>query len=128
MKKLQKIILIITAVFILTACNNQKEIINEENRNDKLPIAGMGWSREDGDTEILVFSEDGHFTYHCSCGNPVDNADICDTYTYNKKTKTITLKCDGIEDEKIKLVSYDDKKLVLEFDNGTKEFDRIAEE
>ena len=35
MKKIQQIILLITAVFITTACNNQKEITKEENRNDQ---------------------------------------------------------------------------------------------
>lgn len=128
-KKISFVLLSILSIITLTACNNKEEKIEkEEKRNDPLPIAGMGWSRENGDTEILVFNENGHFTYYCTCGNPVDNADICETYTYNKKTNTITLDCDGKEDEKIKIVEYDEYKLKLEFESGIREFDRIAEE
>ncbi len=126
-KKTLRIILLITYIFLITACTSPN--LKMFKRNDKLPIAGMGWTREADDGEVLVFSEDGKFTYHCMCGNPVGNSDACDTYTYNKKTKEITLNCQGfVDDETIKLVSYDEKKLVLEFENGTKEFDRIAEE
>ena len=130
MKKLQQIMLIITSVFILTACNNQKEIINEENRNDKLPIAGMGWSREDGDTEILSFKEDGHFTYHCSCGNPVNDADLCETYTYNKETKEITLDCIETTDEMVRtiiVVSSTDTTLELDFAGEIRKFEKASE-
>ena len=122
-----RIITILIFTFILTACNNQ-ETKKVEKTNDPLPIAGMRWTRKNGDTEILSFKEDGHFTYYCLCGNPVDNSDICETYTYNKKTNTITLDCGGAKDEKIKLIEYDDDKLKLEFENGIREFDRIIEE
>lgn len=126
-KNILAIITILIFTFILTACNNQ-ETKKVEKTNDPLPIAGMRWTRKNGDTEILSFKEDGHFTYYCLCGNPVDNSDICETYTYNKTTNTITLDCGGAKDEKIKLIEYDDDKLKLEFENGIREFDRIIEE
>ena len=91
------------------------------NKNSIPPFANQSWIRYDSDTEHLSFSSEGDFSYWCSCGNPVDNADICETYSYNPDTKTITLHCYG-PNETIKVIKHTDKKLVLQFGKEKRTF------
>ena len=91
------------------------------NKNSIPPFANQSWIRYDSDTEHLSFSSEGDFSYWCSCGNPVDNADICETYSYNPDTKTITLHCYG-PNETIKVIKHTEKQLVLKFGNEKRTF------
>ncbi|MGN0966035.1 MAG: hypothetical protein ACI4OP_00365 [Candidatus Coprovivens sp.] len=90
-------------------------------KNSIPPFANQSWIRYDSDEEHLSFSSEGEFSYWCSCGNPVDNADMCETYTYNPKSKTITLNCYG-PNEKIKVIKHTKDTLVLKFDKETRTF------
>lgn len=91
------------------------------NKNSIPSFANQSWIRYDSDTEHLSFSSEGDFSYWCSCGSPVGNADICETYTYNPETKTITLHCYG-PNETIKVIKHTDKQLVLKFGSETRTF------
>ncbi len=80
------------------------------------------WERTtDSDTEFITFYEDKTFSYYCACGSPVDSSDLCDKYTYDKKTKTITLKCLG-KNQKIKILEVTNNTLTLEFKDGIRKF------
>ena len=46
---------------------------------------------------------------------------MCDTYSYNDKTKTKTLNCIGTNDT-IKVISFTDKELVLQFGKSERIF------
>jgi len=109
------ILILIGAIVIGTICFKKE-------KNDALPIADITWVREAHDFETLKFGADGSFRYSCACGNPVDNADICETYKYDAEKKIITLKCYEAEDEYIKLLDYTDDTLTLEFYDGIREF------
>ena len=91
------------------------------NKNSIPPFANQSWIRYDSDTEHLSFSSEGDFSYWCSCGNPVDNADICETYSYNPETQIITLHCYG-PNETIKVIKHTEKQLVLKFGNEKRTF------
>ena len=84
------------------------------------------WTRDaEQDIETIRFGADGHFTYYCSCGNPVNDSDLCEGYTYDDETKTITLDCLESTDEMvtvIKVVKYDEKELHLDFDGEIRIF------
>ncbi len=63
----------------------------------------------------------------CACGNPVNDSDLCEGYTYDEKTKTITLDCIEITDEmvtKIKVVKCDENSLELDFDGDIRIFEK----
>ena len=107
------VLVLITCIVIASLANTGKTSIP--------PFANQSWIRYDSDTEHLSFGRDGEFSYWCSCGNPVDNADMCETYTYNAESKTITLNCYG-PNEKIKVIKYTDKQLVLKFGSETRTF------
>ena len=54
----------------------------------------VSWTRDaENDIETIRFGADGDFTYYCSCGNPVNDSDLCESYTYNDETKEIKFEC-----------------------------------
>ena len=134
MKKVVMIIIVLIimvgSVFINLKYNEDEKKDNLS--NDKLEFVNIRWTRTgDSDTEFLGFSEDGSYYYYCACGNPVNDSDVCEEYTYDAENKTINLKCleqlDGTITE-IKVVSYEEDKLVLDFDGDIREFVRDIEE
>lgn len=86
----------------------------------------ISWSREtEQDIETIRFGDDGSFSYYCNCGNPVNDADLCEGYTYDDSTKTITLYCIEITDDMvtvIKIVKCDEKELHLDFNGELRVF------
>lgn len=117
MKKSKILVVICVLVLLIVICVLTLKVLN---KNDELPFAGVRWVRYSHDKEMLTFHEDGNFGYACSCGNPVDNSDVCETYTYDDSTKTITLDCGDGETEKIEIISYEEDELTLKFEQGTK--------
>lgn len=119
MKKIILFILISTVCFTGCSSNETKQ---------KAPFAGDSWVRTaEHDTETISFDEDGTFHYSCTCGNPVNNADICDKYTYNDETKEIKLKCYEEVDDTITtigVVNYDNNTLELDFDGEIRKFNK----
>lgn len=69
------------------------------------------WIREINCEEHITFARDGFFAYYCSCGSPVDNYDLYDSFEY--KDGVISLK--GIDEENsvMKVLYYDENYLCL---------------
>ena len=114
------VILIIIIVILSIIALNKKE----QNSSLNATILTKEWSRQtESDTEYISFSEDGKFSYYCACGNPVDDYDLCDTYTYDKETNKITLNCDSADIiDEIKIIKSTEYELVLDFNGETREF------
>ena len=117
----------------LAGCAPDAEVGNTGNQNSNKEVdysmyefAGKQWHREtDCDTETLCFLPNGEFRYSCACGNPVNDADVVETYRYDDKTKTFTLNCyEEIEDmvTEIKLIRCDSECMELEFDGEIRVF------
>lgn len=91
-------------------------------------FSDVSWTRDGGnDIETIRFSSNGKFTYYCSCGNPVNDSDLCESYTYNEETKEITLECfEETEDTitTIKIVSSTDTTLELDFNGEIRKFEK----
>ena len=89
-------------------------------------FAGHWWTRDaEHDEETIYFGENGRFTYYCGCGNPVNDSDMCEGYTYDDETKTIELDCFDTSDELItliKVVKCDDNELHLDFNGEIRVF------
>ena len=108
----------------------------DENQKTKVPsidyskysFVNTSWTRDaEHDTETIRFGEDGSFSYYCGCGNPVNDSDLCDGYTYDDTTKTITLDCIETTDEMvtiIKIVKCDENSLHLDFDGEIRIFEK----
>ena len=94
---MKKIIIILMLVgLFLTGCGEKKE---EQKQKDysKFTFSDVSWTRDGGnDIETIRFSSNGKFTYYCSCGNPVNDSDLCESYTYNEETKEIKYHTDPV--------------------------------
>lgn len=121
---MKKIIIILMLVgLFLTGCEEKKEIDYSE-----YLFTDVSWTRDAGnDIETIVFKSNGRFIYYCSCGNPVNDSDLCENYTYNEETKEITLDCfEETEDTitTIKVVSSTDTTLELDFNGEIRKFEK----
>lgn len=125
MKK--NIIILMLVGLILTGCGDKKEV-KKQNDYSKFIFSDVSWTRDGGnDIETIRFSSDGKFTYYCSCGNPVNDSDLCESYTYNEETKEIVLECfEETEDTitTIKIVSSTDTTLELDFNGEIRKFEK----
>ena len=118
------IILMLVGLF-LTGCGENKE--KEINYSEYL-FTDVSWTRDGGnDIETLVFKSDGSFSYYCSCGNPVNDSDLCESYTYNDDTKEIKFDCFETTEEmitNIKIVKMSEDVLELDFNGEIRKFEK----
>ena len=127
MKKLKRNIFIIAVLAVcclLLGCSDT----DKEKKVDysQYSFTDTSWTRHaEHDVETIRFGSDGSFVYYCSCGNPVNDSDLNEGYTYDDETKTITLNCfdeiDGMVTV-IKIVKCDENELQLDFDGDIRVF------
>ena len=125
MKKILLSLLVISLCFGMTGCKEKKK---EKIDYSKYSFTDVSWTRNaEQDIETIRFSSDGSFRYSCACGNPVNDADLCEKYTYDDEKKIIKLECfETTEDTitTIKLVNYDENTLELDFDGEIRKFSK----
>lgn len=116
------IILLLVGIF-LTGCVETKEIDYSE-----YSFTDVTWTRDgDNDIETLKFKSDGRFSYYCSCGNPVNDSDLCESYTYNDETKEIIFECFETTKEmitRVKIIGMSDEVLELDFNGEIRKFEK----
>ncbi len=114
--------LVIALGSFITACKETDKAVDYSG----YAFAEVNWIRDtEVCTETLHLSKDGSLSYSCSCGNPVNDADLIEGYTYDDSTKTITFDAIETTDEmvtKVKVVKSNDESLVLDFDGEKREF------
>ena len=120
------IILILVGMF-LTGCEAAKEKIQEKDYSEYL-FSDVVWTREgENDIETLIFKSDGSFSYYCSCGNLVNDSDLCESYEYNDETKEIKFYCFDTTEEmvtNIKIVEMSEDVLKLDFNGEIRKFEK----
>ena len=120
------IILILVGLF-LTGCNDKKEKTQVKDYSEYL-FTDVSWTRDGGnDIETIVFKSDGRFSYYCSCGNPVNDSDLCESYIYNDKNKEIKLDCFETTEEtitNIKILEMTEEVLELDFNGEIRRFEK----
>lgn len=122
-KYISLLAMILVCALFFVGCSNKD---NKDVDYSKYSFVNTSWTRDaENDIETIRFGEDGSFTYYCSCGNPVNDSDLCDGYIYDDDTKTITLDCFETTDEMItviKIVKSDENELHLDFDGDIRVF------
>lgn len=97
-------------------------------KKEEAGFMDISWTREtEVDTEMIFFGSDGSFHYFCGCGNPVNDADLCEGYTYDEKSGSIILDCLETTEEmvtEIKVVSFDKNRLELDFNGEIRTFEK----
>ncbi len=129
MKKcLSLVALVLVCVILFMGCDGNQKTKVPSIDCSKYSFVNISWTRDaEHDTETIRFGEDGSFSYYCGCGNPVNDSDLCDGYTYDDATKTITLDCIETTDEMvtiIKIVKCDENSLHLDFDGEIRIFEK----
>ena len=121
MKKLI-IFLLLTGLF-LTGCAEQKE----PDYSGYL-FTDVIWTRDSGhDIETIIFQANGDFRYYCACGNPVNDSDLCESYTFNAATNEIKFNCFETTEEMIttvKIVVMTEDVLELDFNGEIRKFEK----
>ena len=122
------IALLLISTILFVGCSDNKKPENQSVDYSKYSFVNTSWTRDaEHDTETIRFGEDGSFSYYCGCGNPVNDSDLCEGYTYDDATKTITLDCIELTDEMItviKIVKCDENSLHLDFDGEIRIFEK----
>lgn len=120
------LILVLLCTTLFVGCTKNENTDNSSVDQSNYSFVDISWTREAAhDIETIRFGEDGSFSYSCACGNPVNDSDLCEGYTYDDATKTITLDCIEITDDMvtvIKIVKCDEKELHLDFNGETRIF------
>lgn len=93
---------------------------------DPYGFIGVYWTRQsEVDTEYICFASDGTFHYYCACGDPVNDSDLCESYTYDEPSKTITLNYFETTESAITSIivkRFDETHLVLDFNGDIRSF------
>lgn len=123
MKKILSIfITIIICLGTLCGC------VAPEEPSDKLPaeLVDKTWLFYDefsAEHLCLTLGSDNAFSYHCQCGEPVEDSDLYDQYTYDAEKEIILLSnSTGKEIKEVKVLGYNEYHLLLEIDGETKDF------
>ena len=122
---MRKIIVVLFFVVFLFGCekNNVEDV-----DYSKYLFTNVSWTRDSGhDIEHIKFNVDGSFSYYCDCGNPVNDSDLCESYTYNDETKEIKFECFETTDEmvtNVKIVNLTDTTIELDFDGEIRIFEK----
>lgn len=119
------IIILLLGILFLTGCEDKKE---EKIDYSEYAFSDVTWTRDaENDIETLRLKSDGSFAYYCSCGNPVNDSDMCESYTYDDKTKEIKFDCFETTDEMVttvKVVKVTEDTLELDFDGEIRIFEK----
>ena len=129
MKKIiSMLILVMLCGSLFVGCKEDDKKVDETVDYSQYSFTDVSWTRNaPNDIETIRFGADGSFSYYCACGNPVNDSDLCEGYTYDDKTKTITLNCIETTDEMVTVITiekYNDEELHLNFDGEIRIFTR----
>ena len=128
---MKKIIVLLLMGMFLTGCVKENKNTQEKDYSEYL-FADVVWTRNgENDIETLKLNSDGTFTYYCSCGNSVNDSDLCESYIYNDKTKEIEFECFETTEEmvtKVKIVSVSEEMLELDFNGEIRTFEKESKQ
>ena len=118
------LILMTALLFLHFGC--AKNNVGKKVDYSEYPFTGTLWTRKaEHDIESIRFGSDGTFAYWCACGNPVNDSDLNEGYTYDDATKTITIKYIETTEETVSEIiieECDGESIKLNFDGEIREF------
>ena len=122
------IALLLISTILFVGCSDNKKPENQSVDYSQYSFVNTSWTRDaEHDTETIRFGKDGKFNYYCACGNPVNDSDLCEGYTYDDVTKTIMLNCIETTEEMvttIKIIKCDEHCLQLDFNGKIRTFEK----
>ena len=127
MKKIKtSLLLVLTAALFLLLLSCEKNNVGEAVDYSQYSFTDTSWTRKaEHDIETIRFGSDGSFVYYCACGNPVNDSDLNEGYTYDDRAKTITVKYIETTEETVSTIiieECDSESIKLNFDGEIREF------
>ncbi len=127
MKKIKTgLLLVLTTALLFLLLSCAKNNIGNTVNYSEYSFTDVSWTRNaEHDIETIRFGSDGTFVYYCACGNPVNDSDLNEGYTYDDATKTITVKYLETTEETVSSIiieECDDESIKLNFDGEIREF------
>lgn len=120
------LILVVLCGSLFVGCKEKDKQSDEPVDYSKYAFTNGSWTRDtEHDIETIRFGQDGSFSYYCACGNSVNDSDLCEGYTYDDDTKTITLNCIEVTDEMVTVIKVEkcnEEELHLNFDGEIRIF------
>ena len=120
------VIMVVVCAFLFAGCKESEKKEATSVDYSQYEFTNVSWTRETEQcVETIRFGGDGSFTYSCSCGDPVNDADLCEGYTYDDATKVIQLDYLETTDDiilEITLVKCEGQELHLDFDGEVRVF------
>ena len=120
--KIIKKIIVFVIIFVIF-----RVVYRESNIPKTIPdFAGLHFERNTNDNiEYIYFGKDGTFIYTYADGSSVGSYDLCNEYSYDKKSNVIRLKCSRDAkkvSKKIKVIKFKDDTISLEINNKKLKF------
>ena len=127
MKKIKvTLLLMFIAALLIWGLGCSKNDIGETSNYSEYSFTDTLWTRKaQHDVETIRFGSDGSFVYYCACGNPVNDSDLNEGYTYDDATKTITVKHIETTEETVSTIIIEEcniERIKLNFDGEIREF------
>lgn len=125
---MKKRLVIIICCILLCGCQNttkQQTDKKEENFSEYDLLVKGYWSHYDpiiGEMENMTLTKKGEFIYCCSCGEPINDSDLYDTYSYEEPGKITLRSSDDQYSEEIDILSIDDMMLLIKMEDDIIEF------
>lgn len=124
-KKIFLIVFILCLTFAVAGCASNSNTDDSDKKYDE-DFMGVEWTREtEVDIEHLCFNTDGSLSYYCSCGEPVNDSDLIDSYSYDSDQKIITFNTQSQTASmitEVKVIEYDNEHIKLDFNGDIREF------
>lgn len=106
----------------LTGCR-QKEGIKDALPKELMNREWFFYDETIGEHEIMRFKEDGSYSYHCACGEPIGDSDLYESYRYDSDEGIIELlTAKGRCVSKLELIRYNERHMLLDVDGEIKDF------
>ena len=124
-KKIFLIVFILCLTFAVAGCDSNSNTDDADKKYDA-DFMGIEWTREtEVDIEHLCFNTDGSLSYYCSCGEPVNDSDLIDSYSYDSEQQIITFNTQSKTATmitEVKVIEYDSEHIKLDFNGEIREF------
>ena len=120
------VLLVLTGSLLFLFLGCAKNNIGETVDYSEYPFTDILWTRDaEHDVETIRFGSDGSYAYWCSCGNPVNDSDLNEGYTYDDSTKIITVNYFETTKETISEIVIEEcnnESIKLKFGEETRKF------
>lgn len=130
MKKRLNILTAAVICVVLAGCgtsapSDKSKEVKDEGYQTLIDGAWEHYDAAMGEMVMMSFTDQGEYSYHCACGEPVGNSDMYDTFKYTGNGK-VHLECsfsDEVDEIEMDILYMDDDTLLINMNDDRIEFE-----